>query len=458
MHSKTSKDSPVLNSFDLRRQLNIDPAYESIQSFLEVVKIDDLTEPNIPLLLPRDVSSIKLQTQNLLNNYLATALCAMAVQEELIYTMLRSDSLNEEGRYTLNFCDMGETHEITVNDEVLVIRENKKVVPYYLSSPGNDIWAYILEKVYAARFGLYSLISDGHPHEVIHSFLDGEYKIFDLKQDNSENVWALIKTYFRSDEPIKNDAEPLNEYIDLNMNENKKIVIVMRQVVRNGVPERSYYRMADYKTVKVKDKLKYIKLAVIDDSYKELVKLVSKPWGEEEASTLDKTQVGPGKIWLLFEDMMKHFSTLSLNTFRFVNLKPEYNKSVLKLGLDGEHSCVLIYFEAPNPDDKYVIGVHQKNKTFFKNLKKDYQYANLRLVLIRLDEKENIKEELLGPDLRDILQKFRGKKIFSGRFESCSVSSANSMADVFLRHRLKRGKYLVALRFSGKSTTSRTST
>ena len=445
MHSKNSRDNPNLNNFDLRRQISVDPFYESINSVMEIARMDQITEPDIPLLLPRDITSLRLQAKNVSSNYLSTALCAIASQEDLLYTILGSDSISEDGRYSLKLTEMGQPVETTINEDIIAIREGSRPLPFFIQSSGNDIWAYILEKAYAHRFGLYSVITEGQPYEVIHAFLDGDYKLFDLKQETPEAIWSQLKSSFRTESANKVEGEQLNEYIDLNMNENKKIVVLIRNFLRNGVQEKVCFRVVDYKTVKAKEKLKYVKLQVIDENIQEVVKVATRAWGEEEMATLDQTQQGANRLWILLDDLMKHFSTMSINSYRFINKKPEFNKSILKMSLDGEHSCVLVYFEAPNPDDKFVIGVHQKSQNYFKHLKKDYQYGNLRIVLIRLEEKDAIKKELVDADLKEVMDKLKGKKIYSGRFESCSVSSGNTLSDIFLKHRLKKGKYIIAL-------------
>jgi len=422
----------------------IDPFYEGVTEFMEVIRLEDLVAPNIPCLLPKDISTLKLQSQNLGSNYLSTALCSIAVQEELVYTCLGSDALSEDGKYTMWCNDMGERLEMVITDTVPAVKEGQKLQPFFLNSNGSDIWAYILEKAYAQKFGLYSSIVDGEPYEVIFSFFDGDYKIYEILPEKADSIWTFLKTHFKSDE-TKKEADAGNEYMDLNLYDTKKVITAIKPPGRGSMHDKVCFKVVDYRSIKAKERLRYVKLLIIDESYKDLMKISSRAWGEEEINALDTAQYLNGAFWLLYEDLLKHFSTLAINTFKLLNVKPEYNKSVLKLSLDGDHSCVLIYFETQHADDKYVISVHQKHKNFFKNIRDDYQYANLRMVLIRLDEKTDVDEAKMSQDAKEVIAKLQGKKIFSARFEASADCSNNKTADLFIKPRLKQGRYIIAL-------------
>ena len=88
--------------------------------------------------------------------------------------------------------------------------------------------------------------------------------------------------------------------------------------------------------------------------------------------------------------MSKIFSTVSINTFRLLNLHDDYNKNVLKMSLDGDHSCVLVKFTISKESDKTTIGIHQKNRIFFKNIAEDYKYSNLRMVVLKLEDVDEV--------------------------------------------------------------------
>lgn len=445
---KLTKDCPFLNSFDLKRQIECDPLYEPIANFLAVIRYEDLVQPNIPCLLPKELASMRLAKNNMHSNYMTTALCSIALQEELVYICLGTDAISDNGNYSVFVNEMGERCELIVSDSLIVLKEGKLFSPYYCNTKASDVWAYILEKAIAMKYGLYSLVLDGKPHEVIYSFLDGDYKVYSLDDDQPESILSFIKTQFKNEDQKK--EEVINEYVDLNLLENKKIIIVCRE---NTIPtasgsykERTYYKIIDYKSIKVKDqRFRYVKLLLIDNSYKDLSDLCFRLWSEVEMASLDRTQFGSNHCWILYDDIIKYFTRLSVNSFKLLNLKPEYNKSMLKMCLDGEHSCVLVHFESTNADDKFVIGVHQKHKKFFQNIKKDYQYANLRIVLIRLEEKTSTKDDLLHGEAQEVLRRLKSKKLYIGKFESSSICKLNDLADVFLKPRLKKGKYLLAI-------------
>ena len=63
-----------------------------------------------------------------------------------------------------------------------------KYAPLFLGSNGNDIWLNLLEKVYAYGFGLYTSILSGVAHEVLYSFLDGEYRVYKLSKEKKDGI------------------------------------------------------------------------------------------------------------------------------------------------------------------------------------------------------------------------------------------------------------------------------
>lgn len=448
-NGRLPKDSPLLcYPFDLKRQVVVDPTFSGISTYLEVIPISQIVSPNIPSLLPKDLASMRLQSMNTLNNYLTTALCSIASQEELVYSILGTDAISEEGFYRLTVEDMGERCEIKVGPHMLAVRNGNTYLPYVTNTNGNDVWAYILEQAYALKFGLLSSILEGEAHEVIYAFLDGEYKVYDVGPDKYEAILKFLKVQFRTDEKDKKDPnsnQEANEYMELNFNENKKIITVTKQGSK-GVRDRHTFIITDFKTVKTPaDKVRYVRLAIIDDSDRELARICTRPWSSDEMNTLDKTQLSNGQFWFPYDDLLKNFNTMVINSYRLLNLKPDYNKSVLKLGLDGDHSCALITFDVTVPEDKFIIGVHQKHKNYFKTLYPDYKYANLRLVLIRLEEKTDLNWDVLGTEGRESLGKLQYKKIFIGKFENSSDSKHNDIADIFSKPRLKAGRYLLAL-------------
>lgn len=75
--------------FDLLEQANSDPFYKIWRGQLEEISMEDLYFPQIPTLLPKNLENINLTHLNSTNNYLCTSLASLAIQEELIYLLIR---------------------------------------------------------------------------------------------------------------------------------------------------------------------------------------------------------------------------------------------------------------------------------------------------------------------------------------------------------------------------------
>lgn len=59
-----------------------------------------------------------------------------------------------------------------------------------------------------------------------------------------------------------------------------------------------------------------------------------------------------------FDKLYEVYAGISINSFKLLNLSNTYNKSLLKMSLDGPHSCILVSFEIEKDEDKIVLGFH----------------------------------------------------------------------------------------------------
>lgn len=108
-----------------------------------------------------------------------------------------------------------------------------------------------------------------------------------------------------------------------------------------------------------------------------------------------------------YDKIFSYYASISINSFRYYNLTRSYNKSLLKLTLDGEHSCVLVSFTVDRNEDKIVLGAHQKHKNFFNLIKENYQYSNLRMILVKVQEikdPEGVRFEPTEDDFQKIFE------------------------------------------------------
>jgi hypothetical protein len=332
----------------------------------------------------------------------------MVIQEELIYSCLGGDALSPDGKYKIKIFEMGEQFEIEIDDQIIVMKDGDKTVPFFLNTNGNDIWAYIFEKAYAYKFGLYSLIADGEPYEVLSSFLDGEYKVIELSSQPVESTWKLIKSILGAKEanPSENKEE-VKEYVDFNLLEKRKTLMIMMNESSSG--ERIWFKIGEYKIMNSKEKKKYLKLMIVDEGFRALNKVCLKTWQSDEVIAIDKQQYTNNYFWIPLEDLEKHFARISINSFKLMSIKPEYQKSVLKMCLDGDHSCLVAHFEVSEASDKFLFGIHQKHKSYFASLGMNYGYSNLRAIIIRLDHKPEVETQGFSKELLEIFASLNSK-------------------------------------------------
>lgn len=463
--------------FDLIKQSNADPFFKIWRGKLEKMSMEDLYFPQIPTLLPKSLDTIKLTHLNSTNNYLCTSLASLGIQEELIYLLLDCDSLRDDHNYKVIQTEMGERRLYQGNDNILAIEtEPKKKKPLFIFSEGKDIWAMILEKFYAMKFGLYTSILNGKPYHLIYNFLDGEYKVYQLSKEKLPSIWNFLTSHFEP-KPSTEDEDRVNEYMNINSHERRKIIMLNSQysskdqddfrcyMIENVKEAKVYKKSAMKKNKKNKKKkkngsgekrgaarhLKYIKLRLIDkDEF--LDQFFRENWDEDKEHYLEKKQQDKDYYWVDYEKIRKKFASISINNFKLMNLDSRYKKSMLKMTLDGDHSCVLINFKLERDEDKIVVGIHQKNYKFFENIRPDYKYSNLRIILLRLNQPE--KPEILDFDeiTKNILEENIKQGVFVAKFD-CSMDHVdNFLKDIFLKAKLKKGSYLLAFEIFWENT------
>jgi hypothetical protein len=165
------KDTTPPIIFDLHLQAAADTFFKQFESKIQIVSLSQLNSPHIPTLLPKSVDLLKLSNNKASrSNFMTNSLGTLATFEELIYLLLDCDSpkTNFEGKpnfYRIFMTEFGQRKVYEINDNVFTVRrEGAKAsqnAPLFMSSNGNDIWAHLLEKFYAYKFGLYSSILSG---------------------------------------------------------------------------------------------------------------------------------------------------------------------------------------------------------------------------------------------------------------------------------------------------------
>ena len=191
------------------------------------------------------------------------------MQEELVYLLLNCDSLSNNHTYKVTLTEMGERKDYTINDTILCVKSSSnKLKPLFTHSSGNDVWALILEKAYAKMFGLYSSILEGKPYELIYSFMDGEYKVYSLKSEKLDSIWKFMVGFFSTKEKV-NEVEEVREYMNIDLNERRKVILVSTQKLMDNGPKFSNYIIDKVKEIEISTthKVKYVRLKLIDEDH-----------------------------------------------------------------------------------------------------------------------------------------------------------------------------------------------
>lgn len=227
------KAPPII--FDLALQQAADTFFKQFENRIQVVSLSKMNHPQIPTLLPKSIDTLKLSNSSTSrSNYLSNSLGSLVTFEELIYLLLDCDSPktnfeNKQNFYRIFMTEFGQRKVYEINDNIYTVRDSNdsasKNIPLFLSSNGNDIWANLLEKFYAYKFGLYSSILAGQPCEVIYNFVDGEYRLYKLANDKKDSIWNFLLNHFSKSNQTENEKE-MKEYMNINSHERRKVIMV----------------------------------------------------------------------------------------------------------------------------------------------------------------------------------------------------------------------------------------
>ena len=533
----------TIDVFDLSIQQKVDNLFYSLNQEIEIISLSKLHHPQIPTLLPKSIDQLRLSNfSQSKTNFLLNALGSLVTFEELIYLLLdcdgpKSNFEEKPNVYRIFMTEFGQRKVYEIDDTIYVTKQKdketaiEKTQGLFLNSNGNDIWANILEKFYANKFGLYSSIITGMSCEVIYNFVDGEYKIYKLAADKKDGIWNFLLTHYKKNITEEKDQEQ-NEYMNVNRNERQKIIMiqtyypghaldkdllskqsafvkessskakkersdVMHKIILGKRNCNTYWDfltnqshiITDAKNVSVEKivqeipiqqnnksktlketkkipqqrkkeksqtviiqnefKGKYLKLRYFDQDLSNLflVENFREKWTQEHVKFIAPAQNEDGQyLWVNFDKLYEIYATISINTFKLLNLSREYNKSNLKLSLDGKHSCILVSFDIQKVEDKIVLGLHQKHKNFFNLIKTNYQYSNCRMILLKMKE----KKDFTGSEFDDeLIQKVFNDNSVTGVYNAkfdCSIDhQENCLQDYFLKGKLKKGMYIIAV-------------
>ena len=115
-------------------------------------------------------------------------------------------------------------------------------------------------------FGLYSSILAGKPYELIYSFMDGEYKVYTLKSEKLDSIWKFMVGFFSTREKV-DEVEEVREYMNIDLNERRKVILVSTQKVFDNGPKFCNYIIDKVKEIEISAtyKIKYVRLKLIDE-------------------------------------------------------------------------------------------------------------------------------------------------------------------------------------------------
>ena len=370
---------------------------------------------------------------------------------------------------------MGRQQKTEINDQIITKKvgnskpdaTKSNLKAYFQQSNGYDIYAYLLEKVYAYKVGLYSSIKQGNVYECIYNFLGGDYNVYWILEDRYDIIWKFFinnlnknppendqpkKAKTLDKNPLKNEPKPkknpqVTEYMSNDLFESKKIISVSTNISdldQNDGADILSYIVLDVKELSNDSKEKWVKFQKIDDNTKYLEKCVTEKWAENYSHHFNnEPQSGKGHFWISLKKILQKFKVLALNRFRYLPLKNSENKgeSFINLSLDGNHSCALLHFEVEKDEDKLTIGFHQKHKQYLKNILPNYKYSNLRIQLIKQNT-EQINKDIIEEKFFENLKNDEFGYVLD--FEAFHDQNDNLLADNFMKVKVTKGKFIIA--------------
>ena len=127
------------------------------------------------------------------NCWFISALAALAEFpdriERLFLNVKNEHSMS--GLYGVNFYTLGHEHTILIDDFIPVINEGEAGYTTLYAGLGDDMamWAPLIEKAFAKRFGNYEHIVGGLPSEAFKTLTGSPSIMYEHKDVNAETLW-----------------------------------------------------------------------------------------------------------------------------------------------------------------------------------------------------------------------------------------------------------------------------
>ncbi|KRX07616.1 hypothetical protein PPERSA_11165 [Pseudocohnilembus persalinus] len=350
------------------------------------------------------------------NPYFISALSILAKHDQnLIRSIFLDDEIKEEGIYGIILCSNGNFQQ-TVIDDLLPIINNQ---PAFAKTQNSELWISYLEKAYAKNFGTYQHIQQGLCGHLLHDLTGApyEYKMRSLQDINEMQPSEIFS------------------YIKQNLEKNYIVAVSREKNLRN----KDVYDEEEEFTKMIEDKQK-LKEELIDPQFSYLIldcQVV--PDVEREDNDLNDYIL---KVYNPFDDNQQTFGKWrgdwSENSEKwnqqneFLHLKQDYKQKgiswiscwdfqqlfnqicVVKVNPENKYSslCIsnskkdplsefqsteVILVNIPNEEKNGFITISQKDKNFFRDLKKNqsYEYSLIRFCVVKLDNQNKV-EEFIG--------------------------------------------------------------
>lgn len=130
---------------------------------------------------PSDIIQGKLE-----DSYYLSALAAIAETPSRIKSMFLSQDMNNEGVFGVKTYFNG-MENLMVVDNLFPCKNSK---PMFAKSNNNELWALILEKVWAKHHRSYQAITAGQSYEVFRDLLGAPSYYYKV---NEKNVWKVLR-------------------------------------------------------------------------------------------------------------------------------------------------------------------------------------------------------------------------------------------------------------------------
>lgn len=268
--------------------------------FFRVDYAEGLKDPSV---FGEEIQPSDIHQGQLGNSWFVSAVACLTERPGLIERLFITKDINKFGVYRVKFCKNGEWVNVTIDDFFPCYPMG---VPVFTRSEGNEIWMLVLEKAYAKLHGHYFMLKGGNAAEALLDLtgcptISYDFADEDVKKDIEKGImWLNIKDHFDDGFLLCASTTGAEMWRDINYMDN----LPGGLVPGHGYAVTNYKEYGGNKLVNIRNP--WGKLNWLGDWSS-----TSSLWTNEI-----KRYINPSfddydsNIWMSFNDLINHFSTL----------------------------------------------------------------------------------------------------------------------------------------------------